>query len=143
MVSLVGTRREALAQAEPEMFAPSGDAPQLTEAFFSALIDQQTAITLVCETGGDVSGLAIACVQTPPPVYAPAEPVYLLDDLAISADASWDKEGEALIHAVEDAARSHGASSVLAVCPFCDEGALLALAASGHRPVSQWSRKDL
>ena len=143
MIELVSQRRAMLAKGDPDMFVIADNAAELSDQFFTILMDVEDAINLVWEEDGAITGMAMAMPFTPPPVYVPKGKVYMLDDLAISEDASWDKEGAALIEKVQEQAINKGAGALIAVCPVVDGGAAKALEAAGHYVVSQWWRKQL
>lgn len=143
MVALMEVRRERLARYQPVMWARSAHAADASSGWYTILLSQPDTIAMVADDGAGLAGMAIALLQTAPPVYAPGGPVCFLDDFATADGSRGDKAALLLLDAIMTEGKRRGAALMLAVAAAADEahGGLLRL--RGLAPASQWWSKPL
>lgn len=137
MVELIGASRQKLAEWQPVFWRPSPQAPELTATWFSVLVRDENAITLVSDDQG-VNGFAIGLIQDGPPVYAPGGKTCLVDDFAIADNEDWESIGSELLKEMRIAAADHGAVQCVVVSPKADAQKQICLETAGLTAASIW-----
>lgn len=138
MLKLADGRRRQYATYQPVFWRPALEATARQRLHFAALIDDDTAITVVAATARSLVGFATGAVVPAPPVYEPGGPTCVVDDFAVGDPELWPTVGVALLRTVRRTARERGAVQLVVVCGHLDQAKRSALEASGLTIASEW-----
>lgn len=143
MVALIEARRERLARYQPVMWARAPHAADASSGWYTILLSQPDTIAMVAHDEAGLAGMAIALLQSPPPVYQPGGPVCFLDDFASVEGPRGDRAALVLLDAITAEGRRRGAALMIAVAAAADETLAGLLRLRGLAPASQWWAKPL
>jgi len=121
MVLLSEEKRTIYESYQPVFWCKAGDSAEKQTSYFESLLLRDNHISLVCETGQNLSGFLFGAVTNAPPVYDPGGKSCMIDDFCISANAQWENEGRALLDDSRQKAVLLGAVQFVIVCGQKDE----------------------
>jgi predicted N-acetyltransferase YhbS len=102
------------------------------------LVADDSVLSLVATSAGDLVGFVIAALVPAPPVYEPGGMTCLIDDFTVKRAEDWVRVGVPLLAAVSDLARQRGAAQVVVVTAHLDQAKRNALRAGGLTIASEW-----
>lgn len=138
MVGLSEAFRKRLVSFSPVFWRTAEDSFQKQLAWFTFLLPLEDTIALVYEQNGNLRGFLIGRLTAAPPVFAPGGPVCLIDDFCVAAAADWPTIGRALLTAVEERAKTHGAPLSVVACAHQDLHKRAFLAQHGFATTTEW-----
>jgi hypothetical protein len=143
ILDLAEARRDEYQRYQPTFWRKAADSREQHEPFLRRLIDDQSIIARVHESGGTIDAFAIAALIPAPPVYDPGGPVCLIDDFATVNPAGWETAGAALLAAVTSEAKLRGAVLSVVIAGHLDQPRREMLARAGYRIASEWHTREL
>lgn len=138
LLDLADERRTRYASYEPVFWRPAVDALDRQRGYFLQLLSDDSVVTLVDEDDGRLAGFVIGRLQSPPPVYDPGGPVYLVDDFVVADRGASSSSGQDLLTGLRTEARRRGAVLLVVVCGHLDGTKRDLLRAAGLRITSEW-----
>jgi len=121
MVLLSEAKRTMYETYQPVFWRKASDSAERQTTYFESLLLSEKHLSLVCESGQNLSGFLIGAVVEAPAVYDPGGKSCMIDDFCIAENAQWESEGRALLDGCRETASALGAVQFVVVCGKKDE----------------------
>jgi len=138
VVSLSEAKRKMYQSYQPVFWRKASNSAELQTPYFENLLLKDNHLSLVCESGQNLTGFLFGAVVPAPGVYDPGGNTCMIDDFCISADALWENEGKALLESCRKKAALLGAIQFVIVCGQKDELKRTFLSNFNMSVVSEW-----
>jgi ribosomal protein S18 acetylase RimI-like enzyme len=143
VVAIIESQRKQYQKFQPTFWHKAANSAELTQAFFSKLLQEAETRFLVATEGRQILGVLTARKVPASPVYAPGGDTYLIDDFAVSEPRHWLTIGEALLSHASTLLHEHGAKQIVVVCADRDLAKVEVLRRSDLTIASNWWTKPL
>lgn len=137
IVALIESRRQRLADWEPNFWRKAEASADMSKAFLPTLIDDPASTLLVAYEGTLLGGCLQFKPTFVPPVYDPGGTTWMIDDFVVANDR-WDAFGVTLLLALKAKTIEQSPGQLIFPVPFKDDAAMDFFKQQGLSPTTMW-----
>lgn len=137
IVVLIETRRQQLADWEPNFWRKADASAEMSKAFLPTLVEDPASTLLVAYEGALLEGCLQFKPTFVPPVYDPGGTTWMIDDFVV-AGGRWDSVGIALLAALKARTTDQLPGQLIFPVPFKDDAAMDFFKQQGLSPTTMW-----
>src|SRR3954464_12564465 len=143
VVAIVEAQRRQYQKYQPTFWHKAADSAAASTTFFTKLLAEPQTYFLVATEGQQILGFLIARKFAAPPVFAPGDDTYMIDDFAVLEARHWLAIGEALLSHASTLLHEHGVAQIVVTCADRDLAKAEILRRSDLTIASNWWTKPL